>query len=57
MSPLFPVHWLRWAAPVAAPAGPRAELYTNIDLAAHRLEISEKDDGYRAAIVRALRAH
>jgi hypothetical protein len=32
-----------------------AELYTNIDIATRRLEIHEKDEGYRSAIVRALR--
>lgn len=31
-----------------------AELYTNIRLADHRLEICEKDPGYRLAIVKAL---
>jgi hypothetical protein len=34
-----------------------AELFTNIELAAHRLELHEKDDGYRSPIVRALQAH
>lgn len=34
--------------------GSQAELYTNVDLAAKRLEIREKDPDYRAAIVRAL---
>jgi len=33
-----------------------AELFTNFDLATHRLGISEKDEEYRSAIVRALRA-
>jgi hypothetical protein len=33
-----------------------AELYTNIDLAAKRLEIREKDPDYRGPLVRALRA-
>jgi hypothetical protein len=33
-----------------------AELYTNIELAAHKLEIREKDESYRSAVVRALRA-
>lgn len=33
-----------------------AELFTNIDLKARKLYISEKDEGYRAPIVRALRA-
>lgn len=33
-----------------------AELYTNIDVAAGRVEIKEKDPDYRSAIVRALRA-
>lgn len=32
-----------------------AELYTNIDLAAKSLEIREKDEGYRAPIINALR--
>jgi len=32
-----------------------AELYTNVDLAAHRLEIHEKDQEYRVPIIRALR--
>ena len=32
-----------------------AELFTNIDLKARKLYISEKDEEYRAAIVRALR--
>jgi hypothetical protein len=31
-----------------------AELYTNVDLAKRRLEIREKDPGYRAAILRSL---
>jgi hypothetical protein len=34
-----------------------AELYTNIELAAHRLEVHEKDESYRLPIVRALQAH
>jgi hypothetical protein len=34
-----------------------AELFTNIELAAHRLEVHEKDEGYRSQIVKALRAH
>jgi hypothetical protein len=34
-----------------------AELFTNIDLAARRLEVREKDEGYRLQVVRALRAH
>jgi len=38
----------------ADPAG-QAELYTNIDLATHRLRICEKDASYRAAIIKALR--
>lgn len=33
----------------------QAELYTNIDLAAHRLRICEKDESYRAAIIKALK--
>ena len=33
-----------------------AELFTNVDLAAQRLEIGEKDQEYRSAVVRALRA-
>jgi hypothetical protein len=32
-----------------------AELYTNIDLAARRLKVLEKDPDYRAQIIRALR--
>jgi hypothetical protein len=31
-----------------------AELYTNVALAARRLEVHEKDAGYRMPIVRAL---
>lgn len=34
-----------------------AELFTNIKLAAHRLEVREKDEGYRLPIVKALKAH
>jgi len=34
-----------------------AELYTNIELAAHRLEIHEKDEGYRLPVIKALHAH
>ena len=34
-----------------------AELYTNIELAAHRLEVHEKDPSYRLQVVRAIRAH
>lgn len=34
-----------------------AELYTNIQLDAHRLEMHEKDEEYRSPVVRALRAH
>ncbi len=34
-----------------------AELFTNIELAAHRLEVHEKDESYRSQIVRALQAH
>ncbi len=34
-----------------------AELFTNIELAAHRLEVHEKDESYRLPIVRALQAH
>jgi hypothetical protein len=34
-----------------------AELFTNIELAAHRLEVHEKDEGYRSQVVRALQAH
>jgi hypothetical protein len=33
-----------------------AELFTNIELATHRLEIREKDESYRSPVVRALRA-
>ena len=33
-----------------------AELYTNIELAARRLEVHEKDEGYRLPVIRALRA-
>jgi hypothetical protein len=34
-----------------------AELYTNIDLAARKLEIREKDEGYRSQVVQALRGN
>ncbi len=34
-----------------------AELFTNIDLVAHRLEVHGKDEEYRSPVVRALRAH
>ncbi len=34
-----------------------AELFTDVDLAAHRLEVHEKDEDYRAAVVKALQAH
>lgn len=34
-----------------------AELFTNIDLATHRLEVREKDEEYRLPVVRALQAH
>lgn len=34
-----------------------AELFTNVQLDAHRLEIHEKDKGYRSPVVRALQAH
>jgi hypothetical protein len=34
-----------------------AELFTNIELAAHRLEVREKDEGYRSPVVKALQAH
>ena len=34
-----------------------AELFTNIELAGHRLEVGEKDEEYRAAVIKALRAH
>ena len=34
-----------------------AELFTNIELAAHRLEVHEKDEEYRLPVVRALQAH
>jgi len=34
-----------------------AELFTNIDLAARRLEVREKDESYRSQVIRALRAH
>ena len=33
-----------------------AELFTDVDLAAHRLEVHEKDEEYRPAVVRALEA-
>jgi hypothetical protein len=33
-----------------------AEIYTNVDLAKGVLHINEKDDGYRAAIIKALRS-
>jgi len=33
-----------------------AELFTNIELAAHRLEVHEKDESYRSPVIRALRA-
>src|SRR5215469_11673185 len=33
-----------------------AELFTDVDLAAHRLEVHEKDEEYRPAVVRALGA-
>ena len=32
-----------------------AELYTNIDLSARKLEFREKDEGYRKQVVQALR--
>jgi len=44
---------LKLAFESADPAA-QAELYTNIDLSAHRLRICEKDDSYRAAIIKAL---
>ena len=34
-----------------------AELFTNIELGAHRLEVHEKDEDYRSQVVRALQAH
>ena len=34
-----------------------AELFTNIELSAHRLEVHEKDEGYRSAVVKALQTH
>jgi hypothetical protein len=34
-----------------------AELFTNIEIATHRLEVHEKDEEYRSPVVRALRAH
>jgi hypothetical protein len=34
-----------------------AELYTNIDLAARRLEVREKDEGYRRQVVQALQGN
>ena len=34
-----------------------AELFTNIQLADHRLEVHEKDPDYRLAVVKALQAH
>ena len=33
-----------------------AELYTNIELATRRLEVHEKDEGYRLPVIKALRA-
>jgi hypothetical protein len=33
-----------------------AELFTNIELTAHRLEVSEKDESYRLPVVKALQA-
>jgi hypothetical protein len=33
------------------------ELFTNVELAARRLEVREKDEGYRLPVVRALQAH
>ena len=35
----------------------RAELFTNIELAAHRLEVREKDESHRLPVLRALQAH
>lgn len=34
-----------------------AEFFTDVDLTAHRLEVHEKDEEYRSAVVRALEAH
>ena len=34
-----------------------AELYTNIELAARRLEVHEKDEGYRLPVIKALQRH
>jgi hypothetical protein len=34
-----------------------AELFTNIEFSAHRLEVHEKDEGYRAPIIKALQTH
>ncbi|MGO8929175.1 MAG: hypothetical protein ACLQU3_20100 [Limisphaerales bacterium] len=34
-----------------------AELFTNVELAAHRLEVHEKDEAYRLPIIKALQAH
>ncbi len=34
-----------------------AEIFTDVDLGAHRLEVHEKDEDYRAAVVKALEAH
>src|SRR5262249_3404906 len=34
-----------------------AELFTNIELGAHRLEVHEKDEGYRLPVIRALQTH
>jgi len=34
-----------------------AELFTNIELGPHRLEVHEKDEEYRSPVVRALQAH
>jgi len=36
--------------------GEYAELFTNIDMNAHRLEFREKDEGYRSPLVKALQA-
>jgi hypothetical protein len=37
--------------------GDYAELFTDIELTAHRLEVHEKDEAYRSPIVKALRRH
>lgn len=34
-----------------------AEFFTDVNLAAHRLEVHEKDEDYRPAVIKALQAH